>query len=140
MNNKNTDVLQNELKKAEDVASFIKNNAKLMRPMSVSDYLTKMMIQYDVEKNVLIARSSFSQSYAYQIMDGRKNASRDKLIQMALCFPLTLEETNTLLECGGYNALYVRCKRDVIIQFAIQKKYSLMETNNLLLQNEEELL
>lgn len=140
MKSKKTEELANELKKSENVNEFLEKNSKQFLPVSVPDFLNSMMIKYDIEKSVLIARSGIVPSYAYQILDGRKNASRDKLCQMAIGFPLTVDETNTLMRCGGYSGLYVRSRRDVLIMYALQKHYSIIQTNEMLLQNGEELL
>ena len=73
----------------------------------------------------------------YHIFDGTKNPSRDKLIQLALGFPLTLEETQKLLRLGGYAELYVRDSRDAFLMFALEKKYDLSEVNELLYKNQK---
>lgn len=135
MEGKSTEMLNNELKKAQNLEQFLESNAKLLKPASVPDYLIAMMIAHDTEKNDVIARAQMTASYAYQIFEGRKNASRDKLIQLALGFPLTIEETDGLLRAGGCSELYVRSKRDALIMFALGKQYSLFETNELLEKN-----
>lgn len=140
MNSKKTEELVNELRKAKDVDEFLKNNSKQFNKVTVSEYLNSMMIKYGIEKNALISKAGVVPSYAYQILDGRKNASRDKLIQMALGFPLTIDETNTLMRCGGYSELYVRSKRDVLLIYALQKHYDILQTNEMLMQNSEDTL
>lgn len=140
MNSKKTEELVNELRKAKDVDDFLKNNSKQFNKVTVSEYLNSMMIKYGIEKNALISKAGVVPSYAYQILDGRKNASRDKLIQMALGFPLTIDETNTLMRCGGYYELYVRSKRDVLLIYALQKHYDILQTNEMLMQNSEDTL
>lgn len=135
---KSTAFLQSELKQAGSLEQFIKENEQNLKAKSVPEYLNDMLIQYDVEKSEVVRRSGLSGTYAYQIFDGKKSAGRDKLIQLAFGFPLSLEETQRLLRFGGHNELYVKKKREAFIMYALGKGYSLNEVNELLYQNEEE--
>ena len=86
----------------------------------------------------MIYKSGLTGTYAYQIFAGKKNAGRDKLIQLAFGFPLSLEETQHLLRFGGYSELYVKKKREAFVMYALEKKYDIYQVNELLYQNEEE--
>lgn len=59
-------------------------------------------------------KAIFDYTYGYQIFDGKKRPKREKLLQLAFGFPLSLDDTNRLLCAGGVNGLYIRCKRDMI--------------------------
>lgn len=71
-----------------------------------------------------------STGYLGLIING-KNATRDMLIRVAIAIGATAEETDYLLKYSGYNPLYVRNKRDVIIWYGISKKekLSIINTN-----------
>lgn len=129
---KNTDFLQSELKNAKSPADFFKANEQVLKEKSVSAYLMEMLIKYDVEKNDVVVRSGMSGTYPYQIFNGKKVAGRDKLIQLAFGFPLSLEETQRLLKYGGHNELYVKVKRDAYVMFALEKKHTIHQLNELL--------
>lgn len=137
---KDTLTLQSELRHSESVEQFVKENQSELTMMSVSDYLNELLIMYNLEKCDVAKRGGFAGNYPYQIFNGKKNASRDKLIQIALGFPLTLEETQELLRLGGYSELYVRDSRDAFLMFAIEKKYELQELNELLYKNKKKIL
>ena len=79
-------------------------------------------------------------TYGYQIFGGRKKSRRDKLLQLAFGFPLTIEETNKLFRAGGMSSLYVRCKRDAICMYCLQQGMKLDECNELLYKAGEETL
>lgn len=139
-NRKDTVTLQSELRHSENVEQFIEENCEELGMMSVADYLNEMLIKYNLEKCDVAKRGGFAGNYPYQIFNGKKNASRDKLIQIALGFPLTIEETQQLLRLGGYSELYIRNSRDAFLMFALEKKYELQEVNEMLYKNKKEIL
>ena len=129
---KSTELLQSELKNAKNPAEFFEENKHNLKEKTVRDYLLEMLIKYDVEKNDVVMRSGMSGTYPYQIFDGKRTAGRDKLIQLAFGFPLTLEEIQHLLKYGGHNELYVKVKRDAYVMFALGKRYDIQQLNELL--------
>ena len=137
---KDTITLQSELRHSESVEQFVKENQAELGVLSVSEYLNSLLKKYNLEKSDVTKRGGFNGNYLYQIFNGKKNPSRDKLIQIALGFPLTVEETQELLKCGGYSELYVRDSRDAFLMFALEKKYVLRELNELLYKNKKKIL
>ncbi len=70
----------------------------------------------------------------------RKNPSRNKLLALAVAMKLNIEECQKLLKFGGVNELYPRNRRDAIIIFALTKKLSIFELNELLFDLDEFIL
>lgn len=90
-------------------------------------------------KNTAINNSALNQIYGYQIFDGkRKKPSRNKLIQLIFGMGLDITDSQRLLKIAGVNELYPRVKRDSIIIFALNKKISLSECDELLFELGEE--
>jgi len=137
---KSTEFLQSELKNASSAEQFIKENQSEIRLVSVAEYLNEMLIKYNLEKCDVAKRGGFAGNYPYQIFNGVKAASRDKLILIAIGFPLALEELEYLLRLGGHSELYVRNSRDAYIMFALEKRYGITETNELLFKNGKKIL
>lgn len=137
---KDTVTLQSELRRSESVEKFVTENQSELGVMSVAEYLNELLIKYNLEKCDVARQGGFNGNYPYQIFNGNKNASRDKLIQIALGFPLNVEETQCLLQLGGYLGLYVRDSRDAYIMFALEKGYSLEELNDLLYKNQKKII
>jgi len=137
---KDTVTLQSELRHSESVERFVVENQSELGVMSVSEYLNELLIKYNIEKCDVAKRGGFNGNYPYQIFNGKKNASRDKLIQIALGFPLSIEETQYLLQLGGYLGLYVRNSRDAFIMYAVEKQYTLEELNELLYANKKKMI
>ena len=100
------------------------------RPFSkwVSDELTSR----GLKKNIVVRRSRLNQTFAYQIIAGTRKATRDKLIQLAFGMQLSIDDASELLERGGTNALSPRCRRDVLIAYALDRSLSVLECDDLL--------
>lgn len=96
--------------------------------------LAGLLEKYGAEKKDVIKASRLDNIYAYQIFAGKKNPKREKLIQLAFGFPLSVEDTNMLLQAGGYSALYVRDKRDAVCMYCLEKKMTLEECNGYMYQ------
>lgn len=137
---KDTIALQSELRRSENIEQFVKENMSEFGIVSVSEYLSDLLKKYNLEKCDVTKRGGFAGNYLYQIFNGKKKASRDKLLQVALGFPLTLEETQMLLRLGGYAELYVRDSRDAFIMFGLEKRYGLQELNELLYKNKKQII
>lgn len=137
---KDTRMLQTELKNAQSAEAFVAANQTELQTKTVAEYLNEMLIQYNLEKCDVNKRADLAGNYLYQVFNGLKSPGRDKLIQIALGFPLTLEETQYLLRLGGHSELYVRNSRDAFLMFAIEKRYEIQRVNALLDANQKELL
>ncbi len=136
----NTKYLEAELKQAKNLDEFLEENAHNLKVKTVPEYLNDLLIKYNAEKKDVVRHSGLSGTYAYQIFDGRKSAGREKLIQLAFGFPLTLEETQRLLRFGGYGELYVKKRREAFLIYALEKGYDINRANELLYENDEKTL
>ncbi|MBO5177305.1 MAG: hypothetical protein J6C07_07600 [Lachnospiraceae bacterium] len=137
---KATEELLNELKEAKAISEFTSINEGEFENISLTEILAQMLEKYKKARIDVIKAARFDYTYGYQIFDGKKRPKREKLLQMAFGFPLSLEDTNRLLRAGGVNGLYVRCKRDVICMYCLHKGMSLEECNSYLYQLGEETL
>lgn len=137
---KSTEELLHELKKAEDVFEFTKQNEGEMETVSLTEQLDVLLKKYQKQKKEIIRDAGMDTTYGYQIFDGRKKPRRDKLIQLAFGFPLTVEEANRMFRAAGVSDLYVRCRRDAICMYCLQQKMTVDECNTLLYQAGEETL
>ena len=90
----------------------------------VGDYLFDLWIKYDAKPvSVLSAEAGQDPSYLRKVINDRnknpKTPKRDALICFCLAMRTSLEELQCLLKYAGYQPLYVRRKRDVIIWYGI---------------------
>lgn len=80
MTKKDTNVLQEELRKAESLDKFEEENNSELYDQSVAEYLNELLIKYDAKRSEMAKRANFDEGYMYQIFNGRRNAKRDKYI------------------------------------------------------------
>lgn len=137
---KSTEELLNEIKSTNEIQKFIDSNSGEFTSEPLHKLLCEMIKNKGLKKSDVVKRSGLNRVYAYQILQGRRLPSRDKLI--ALCFGLriTLDETNDVLKSAGFAKLYARSKRDSLIIFAINSKKSIFVVNELLFDNGFEIL
>ena len=140
MREKDTNVLQEELRKSDNLDKFEEENLSELYANSVAEYLNELLIKYDGKKPEIGKRANLDEGYMYQIFNGRRNAKRDKLLRLAFGFPLMLDETQRLLRLGGCGELYVRRKRDAYLMFALEKGYDVIQANELLYDKGVEIL
>lgn len=94
-------------------------------------YLMRLLDKYGWKISAASEAAEMSTGYLGLVINGKRNATRDMLIRVAVAIGATVEETQYLLKYSGYNPLYVRNKRDVIIWYGISKKekLSIINTN-----------
>ena len=135
---KSTEELINALQKADDIFEFAEENEMELESISLTEQLEQFLEKYQKPKKDVIKDAGLDTTYGYQIFDGRKKPRRDKLLQLAFGFPLTVEEANQLFRAGGMSSLYVRCKRDTICMYCLQQRMTVDECNELLYKAGEE--
>lgn len=137
---KATEELLNELKQAKALGDFITENTEEFKVLPLTDILTDMLKKYNKNRIDVIKAARLDFTYGYQIFDGKKKPRREKLLQLAFGFPLSVDDTNRMLRAGGVSGLYVRSKRDVICMYCLQKGMTLEECNSYLYQMGEDTL
>lgn len=85
-----------------------------------------------VSKSEMISRSGIERTYAYQLVRGARNPTRDKVLQFAIGLGLDFDETQVLLRSAHQGALYPRIKRDAAIIFSLAHSLSFADTQSLL--------
>ncbi|MGN1158906.1 MAG: hypothetical protein ACI4SE_01800 [Lachnospiraceae bacterium] len=139
MMQKSTDELLNELSSSKDIDNFMAENQTELLDITLSEYLRQLLEQYHLEKSKVFRRAKMTDNnYGYELFrDDTKKASRDKLIQICIGFPLTIEETQKVLRYGKVRPLYPRDQRDAYILFALKNQYDMDQLNDLLFEHNE---
>ena len=96
---KSTEMLINELKTTDKIESFVTENANEIHELSLSEYLRELLKTYGYDKSEVFKRAGMSDTnYGYELFrNDSKKASRDKLIRLCIGFPLSVEETQKVL-------------------------------------------
>ena len=131
---KTTGELLDLLKKSPTASTYMEQAAdNLIHQIPLSEYLTKLI----EEKNLT---PDLDKGYVYDILAGKKNPSRDKVLALCFAMSLSADEVQKLLKSTGYAPLYVRMERDSILLFGLEHGLSVMEVNELLYEMRHELL
>lgn len=110
----------------------LENILDLLPDLDFVSYLEACLEKKGLKKNEVIAKTNMQKNYAYQICNGTKKGSKDKIIQLALAMQLDLHYTNNLLSLSDNGLLYAKVKKDAILIYALQHHYDLFKTNELL--------
>ncbi len=137
MKTKKTKDLENILHSIhdEDTLHQYLNNIQNMNHLSFHEYYASLT--KDMEKSKLVQDSGIERSYCYHILNGTKKPSRDKILSLCIAAKLDTEQTRRALEIAKEGILYAKSSRDTLIQYAINQKLSVIETNILLEEHQE---
>ena len=95
------------------------------------------MEKYKITPKDVISSSGIERSYFYHILSGQKTPGRNIILRISLCISATLSETNQLLRLANQGPLYAKVRRDAAIIFAIEKKFTMQQTNDFLIKEHE---
>lgn len=128
-----TNTLLNRLRHGRDFRRFMEENQGEFKRCSLSVYLNQLCDERHLKPSQVIHSAQIERTYGHQIFNGTRIPSRDKLIQLALGFGLTLEETQVLLKTARKSQLYAKIDRDAACIFGISHGMSVMEVQDLLM-------
>ena len=140
MEEKSTGDLGQELMSQPDLDAYIHENSELFAERDFAALLAAFYEKRDISKAELARRAGISEVYLYQVLSGRRNPSRDRLVCICVGAGASLEETQELLKHAGYAQLYPRVKRDAIISHGLIHGTELNEINDKLFAENEKTL
>ena len=132
--------LEHEIKTTANIENYLENHSSHMLSHSLPEHLKLLLEQKGISRADVVRDSMLNRTYVYQIFDGRRMPSRNKLIAVAFGMHLSVEETQTMLKLSGYRNLYAKDARDAILLFALTQKKKVTETNELLYDHGLEVL
>lgn len=129
------------LKNTANIETYMDTSSEdLIEKIPLSDYLNTLIEERGLKKSTIINQSGLDRSYAYQIFDGQRMPTRDKVLALCLSMKLGSKETQQLLKYTGYPPLYAKFKQDSIILFGLEHALSVLEVNELLYELKEAVL
>ena len=131
-----TNSLLNKLTKGKNINTVLDKHETDFYDCTIAEYLMKLCEERNTVPERVINKAQIERTYGHQIFNGTRTPSRDKLLQIAFGFGLSLEETQRMLNVAGKSVLYPKIKRDAIIIYAISHEMSVLETQDLLCDNE----
>ncbi|MGN1318013.1 MAG: hypothetical protein ACI4VF_03285 [Lachnospirales bacterium] len=137
---KNTNELLAEIKKSTEIKSFLKDNDEFIKNLTLVEYFDILIKEKNLQKKDVINKSQLNYTYGYQILNGTRKPTKDKLIQIAFGLNATSDEANRILILADAGGLYSKNRRDCVIIFALDRKLSITETNELLFELNENII
>lgn len=123
-----TNTLLQKLVNGKSLQKVLDSDAESFAEVPLTKYLQELCEERDVVPEQVIKKAQIDRTYGHQIFNGTRNPSRDKLIQLAVGFGLSLDETQMLLKKAGKSVLYSKIKSDaakaqkVAVDFSISVK------------------
>ena len=122
-----TEELLDELLSTSDLEGYLEERAPSGR--TLSEYLQQLLAEKGLERSRVVRMANLNDTFGYQIFQGTRHPSRDKVLQIAFAMALTLREANRALKAAGANELYCKDRRDAIIIFCLDRGCSLQKVN-----------
>lgn len=140
MQDKKTELIEQELSVSKDYDEFINENQEIIERIHPGLYLCDLISKSGMKKSQVVSHLNINTGYAYEILRQEKLPDRNKMIQFAFAFSLSIDDTQKMLKKTGYAMLYVKNPRDAIIYYCITRRQSLIDANIMLAKKEHDLL
>lgn len=134
---KTTEELTNILAEKKNINRYIAENKNEFSVPSFTEQLKYHMQIRNIKRSEVLAQTLIYSRYGYEIFDGKKKPTRDKVLQLCLALLLSLTESQHLLNAAGVSELYPRSIRDSIIIHCILTHKTVIECNELLHSQQE---
>ncbi len=139
--NKNTEDLLNQLKlETCSYSEYLCNNEGCFLNNDIASFWKRVIEASNMKKTDIINKADIGYTFFYDILKGKKHPSRDMLIKILIALSCEIDIFQEALRIYEWAALYPKIKRDSIIIYAINHKYSLRQTEELILENGEKAL
>ena len=132
-----TDELENLLSDSIHLDDFLQTNQDHFISGELAEMLRILIKDQAISKSQLARRAGMSDVYLFQILNGRRTPSRDRLLTLCIALTCTLDEIQAILKKSRYAQLYVKDRRDAIIMHGICKQWSVDRINDALFSHED---
>ena len=132
--NGSTREMENRLFAAPDFAEFLKENRDGMRTPRLCYHLSELCRARGLRPVEVVRRAGLERTYGHQLFSGIRKPSRDKLLQLAFGFGLSVEETQELLKVAQKSPLYPRIMRDAAVMRCLFEGRAIDDLQDLLAQ------
>ena len=134
-----TKELLNKLVKENDINTFFSKNEGEFLTMDFKSFINDLLAQKEL-RLADVVRDPGQGEYVYKVFNGTRKPSRNIIIGISIGMKLTTNETQFLLRLAKQALMDPRDRRDSVLIFAIKEKYDIIQTNNLLIEMNQDLL
>ena len=136
---KSTGDLLQELKKSScTLGHYFKHNRDSFIENDSKAFWEALIQKSGRTKSNIINKADISYCYFYDVINGRKSPSRDKVVRLILSMQLSLDDCQRALKISGKSYLFPRVRRDSIMIYAIENHMTVFQLSELLAQYGEE--
>ena len=121
-----------ELVACDSLEEYLDGHEDMFGSEGVPLLLAQMMQQSGLCKAELARRAVTSEVYLHQVLSGRRNPSRDRLLCFCLAMESGLGQVQQLLIAGGHSALLISSKRDIVLFYCLIRHKTILEANEYL--------
>ena len=118
--------------KERNLEHFLQRNESEYLAISFSDYLNSWCKKNLEVPEQVIRRANLEKSYGHQLFSGKRNPSRDTVLQLAFAMQADLSQAQEMLKAARQSPLYPRIKRDAVIIYCLHNQISLLDTQIIL--------
>ena len=118
--------------KERNLEQFLRRNESAYLAVSFSDYLNNWCRKHLEVPEQVIRRANLEKSYGHQLFSGKRNPSRDTVLQLAFAMGADLAQAQEMLRTARRSPLYPRIKRDAAIIYCLHNHISLVDTQIIL--------
>lgn len=115
-----------------NLSHFLSEYEEDLRLPSFYEYITALSKKRNEPPSRIICRANIEKSFGYQLFCGKRNPSRDTVLQLAFGFEADIEQAQLLLKTARKSPLYPRVKRDSVIIYCLHHHISVIETQIIL--------
>lgn len=115
-----------------DSCSNIEEVKNMFPDLDFLTYLYCILGYYNIPTSCLVNKTDIDKHDFSDILDGKKEPTRNEIIQLTKVINLDLKKTNFLLKLADQQILNPKDSRDSLIIFSIKNHYNLKEINVIL--------
>lgn len=127
-----TNNLNQQLKEDVSLTEFFEQNAKEFLSVPLNRYLKALIDKKGYTRAKIVRESGINRRYFYDILSGKRNATRDYVLRILLVLKTPLKNAQWLLRATGYAQLYARDRRDSVIIYCVNHQSSVKDCNAML--------
>ena len=106
---------------------LMKRDTDSVQLPAFSDYISALCRSRGEFPERVIKRADVEKSYGHQLFNGRRRPSRDTVLQLAFGFEMDYEAAQELLKIARKSPLHPKVKRDMVVVYCLQHRFSLVD-------------
>ena len=127
-----TDELMRLLLADQSLDHFLQRDASAFLTPTFGAYLSGWCREHGTVPAQLIKSANLEASFGHQLFSGRRNPSRDTVLQLAIAMKAGIGQTQEMLKIARKSMLYPRIKRDAAILYCLHHHLKLIDVEIIL--------